>query len=146
MTTRGVLLVHSEGRLLGIPLADVAEVTDIGAVQAVPTTLPAMRGVTTARGSLVPLFHLGALVGGRNCPSAAAAGAGVMVIARVRGQWIALEVDDADAAPQEEVLPAPMESGAEAWSLGAVRRNDTWVPILNLEALAGRWQVLEKVS
>jgi chemotaxis signal transduction protein len=144
MTTRGVLLVRSEGRLLGIPLADVAEVTDLGVVQAVPTTVPAMRGVTTARGRLVPLFHLGALVGGRDCPTGG--GAGVMVIARVSRRWIALEVDEADAAPREEILPAPMESGAEAWSLGAVRRENNWVPILNLEALAERWQVLEKVS
>ncbi|MEO8139409.1 MAG: chemotaxis protein CheW [Gemmatimonadota bacterium] len=144
MTSRGVLLVRSEGRLLGIPLADVAEVTDLGVVQAVPTTVQAMRGVTTARGRLVPLFHLGALVGGRECPSDA--GAGVMVIARVNRRWIALEVDEADAAPREEILAAPMESGAEAWSLGAVRRDNTWVPILNLEALAARWQVLEKVS
>lgn len=144
MTTRGVLLVRSEGRLLGIPLADVAEVTDLGVVQAVPTTVPAMRGVTTARGGLVPLFHLGALVGRRECPRGS--GAGVMVIARVRRRWIALEVDEADAAPREEILPAPMESGAEAWSIGAVRRDNVWVPILNLEALAERWQVLEKVS
>jgi chemotaxis signal transduction protein len=144
MTARGVLLVRTEGRVLGIPLADVAEVTEVGEVQVVPATAPSMRGVTTARSRLVPLFHLGALVGGRHCPPVA--GTAMQVLARVAGRWIALEVDEVDAAPQAEILPVPMETGAEAWTLGAVRRGDTWVAILNLEALAERWRVLEKVS
>jgi chemotaxis signal transduction protein len=136
--------MRSEGRLLGIPLAEVNEVTDVGVVQAVPATMPAMRGITTVRGILLPLFHLGALVGGRSCPPGDAGA--TMVLARVAGRWIALEVDEVDAAPEAEILPAPMETGAEAWTIGAVRRQNTWVPILNLEALAERWQGLEKVS
>lgn len=144
MTGRGVLLVRTEGRLLGIPLADVAEVGDVGILQTVPATIPALRGVMTVRGRLVPLFHLGALVGGRGCP--AAAPGGTMVLAQVATRWIALEVDEADAAPQEEILSTFMESGAGSWTLGAVRRPDGWVPVLNLEALAERWRALEKAS
>lgn len=144
MTARGVLYVLSEGRLLGIPLGDVAQVSDVGAVQAVPGTVAALRGVTTARGTLVPLFHLGALVAGRGCPTGS--GSGTMVLARVRGRWIALEVDEVDAAPHEEILSTFAEAGADPWTLGAVRRVDGWVPILNLDALAQRWQVLERVS
>lgn len=144
MTILGVLLVRTEGRLLGIPLAEVAQVGEIGPVQTVPATIPALRGVTTVRGRLVPLFHLGALVGARGCPTAAPAG--TMVLAQVAGRWIALEVDEADAAPREEILRTFMESGAGSWTLGAVRRPDGWVPILNLNALALRWQTLEKAS
>ncbi len=78
-------------------------------IQRVPAALPAFRGVTTARGRLVPLFHLGALVGGRACPPGASADR--MVVARIRERWVALEVDDVDAAPQEEILPYPTRTG-----------------------------------
>lgn len=142
MSAHGVLLVRSEGRLLGIRLADVAEVGETGSVQIVPATLPALRGVTTVRGRLVPLFHLGALIGSRDCPAGATAG--TMILAEVAGRWIAFEVEEADAAPDEEILTTFLESGAGSWTLGAVRRADGWVPILNLEALAERWQALEK--
>jgi chemotaxis signal transduction protein len=144
MNSRGVLLVRTEGRLLGLRLGDVAEVGDVGPVQPVPATIPALRGVTTVRGRLVPLFHLGALVGERRCPSGAPAG--TMVLAQVAERWIALEVEEADAAPEEEILTTFMDSGAGSWTLGAVRRADGWVPILNLEALAERWRALERVS
>ncbi len=92
----------------------------------------------------MPLFHLGALVGGRGCP--AGAPAGTMVLAQVANRWVALEVDEADAAPEQEILTTFMESEAGSWTLGAVRRPDGWIPILNLEALAERWQTLEKAS
>jgi chemotaxis signal transduction protein len=140
MSGRGVLLVRSEGRQLGIPLVDVVEVSGIAGVQRVPAGLPSFRGVMPARGRLVPLFHLGALVGGRGCP--AGAGADTMVLAQVRGRWVALEVDEVDAAPDEEILPYPIDRAGAGWTVGAVRRGEGWVPILNLEALAERWQAL----
>jgi hypothetical protein len=63
-----------------------------------------------------------------------------MVLTRVTGRWVALEVDEVDAAPQEEILPYPIDADANGWTVGAVRRPDGWIPILNLEALAERWQ------
>lgn len=144
MSATGVLLVRTDGRMLGIRLADVAEIGDTGAVQLVPSSIAALRGVTTIRGRLVPLFHLGALIGERACPSGAPAN--TMVLAQVGGRWIAFEVDGADAAPDEEILTTFLESAAGSWTLGAVRREDGWVPILNLDALAERWQALEKAS
>ncbi len=144
MNARGVLLVRTEGRRLGLRLADVAEVGDVGAIQAVPATIPSMRGVVQVRDRLVPLFHLGALVDGRRCPPAAPMS--TMVLAQVAGRWIAMEVEEADAAPGEEILTTFMESGVESRTLGAVKRAEGWIPILNLDALAERWQNLEKAS
>ncbi len=137
MNGRGVLLVRTEGRRLGIPLVDVIEVSDVAAVQSVPGAHAALRGVLTARGRLVPLFHLGALLGARTCP--AGAGAQTMVLASAAGRWIGLEVEDADAALNELILPHPDGWGTEGWTLGVLRRPDGWIPILNLGALAERW-------
>lgn len=144
MSVTGVLLVRTEGRMLGIRLTDVAEIGDTGAVQRVPSAIPALRGVTSVRGRLVPLFHLGALIGARACPPGVVGN--TMVLAQVAGRWIAFEVDGADAAPDEEILTTFLESAAGSWTLGAVRRENGWVPILNLDALAERWQALEQAS
>src|SRR5207247_1698094 len=66
--TRGYLLVQVEGRPYGLPLARVVEVGDLGEVLDVPRTLAAVRGLTPLRGRLVPLVHLGALLGQRPAP------------------------------------------------------------------------------
>ena len=63
-----------------------------------------------------------------------------VVLATVADRWLALEVDDVDAAPDEEVLPPPEGSLLAAWALGVVRMNDGWIPILNLDMLAERLQ------
>lgn len=137
MKVRGVLLLRVEGRRLGVPLAEVLEVGEAPAAMAVPGSHAALRGVVQGRGQLVPLFHLGALLGGRPCP-APRTGA-TMVLAVAGGRWIGLEVDEADAAPNEEILPHPLGARAEGWTLGALKRPEGWVPILNLGALAERW-------
>lgn len=139
MTARGVLLVRTAGRRLGLPLDGVLEVGEARAVNPVPGTAPAIRGITQARGRLVPLAHLGALVGGGSCPEPDPDRS--VVLAMVADRWLALEVDDVDAAPDEEVLPPPEGSGLAAWALGVVRRDNGWIPILNLDALADRLQV-----
>src|SRR5207247_6919411 len=66
--TRGYLLVQVEGRPYGLPLARVVEVGDLGEVLDMPRTLAAVRGLTPLRGRLVPLVHLGALLGQRPAP------------------------------------------------------------------------------
>jgi purine-binding chemotaxis protein CheW len=138
VSTRGVLLVRSGGRRLGLPLAGILEVGEPGPVNLVPGSAPAIRGVVHARGRLVPLAHLGALVSGGTCPAPHPERS--VVLATVADRWLALEVDEVDAAPEEEVLPPPEGSGLAAWALGVVRRDDGWVPILNLDALADRLQ------
>src|SRR2546422_6560155 len=63
--SRGYLLVRVEGKAYGLPLARVLEVGDLAEVLDVPRALPAMRGLTPLRGRLVPVVHLGALLGER---------------------------------------------------------------------------------
>ena len=138
MTVRGVLLVRSGGRRLGLPLGEVLQVGEAGAVNRVPGAAPAIRGVMRARGRLVPLAHLGALISGGTCPEPDPDRS--VVLAAVADRWLALEVEDVDAAPDEEILPPPEGSGLAAWAVGVVRRDDGWIPILNLETLADRLQ------
>src|SRR6266481_4449077 len=66
--SRGYLLVRVEGKAYGLPLARVLEVGDLAEVLDVPRALPAMRGLTPLRGRLVPVVHLGALLGERTPP------------------------------------------------------------------------------
>ena len=138
MSDRGVLLVRSGGRELGLALADVLEVADRGALGRVPARHPAFRGVIQARGRCVALLHLGSLLSGAACPPGAPALSMVLVTA---GRWqFALEVESADAAPDEPILPPPDGSGFASWARGAVKRGGRWIPVLDVEALTRRWQ------
>ncbi|PYO99482.1 MAG: hypothetical protein DMD60_01715 [Gemmatimonadetes bacterium] len=65
VVSRGYLLVRVDGKEYGLPLACVLEVGDLAEVLDVPRALPAMRGLTPLRGRLVPVVHLGALLGER---------------------------------------------------------------------------------
>ncbi|HSB53905.1 MAG TPA: chemotaxis protein CheW [Gemmatimonadales bacterium] len=136
--SRGVLLVTSGGRRMGLPLQGILEVGDVPAVERVPGSAPAVRGVMRARGRLVPLAHLGALVSGKACPAPTAERSAVL--ATVADRWLALEVEQVDAAPDEVVLPPPEGSALAELTVGVVRRDQHWIPILNLEALAERLQ------
>jgi chemotaxis signal transduction protein len=138
MTGRGVLLMRTGGRRLGLLLTEVLEVGDVPPVAQVPGTAPAVRGITRARGRLVPLAHLGALVSGGSCPEGAAGC--TLVLAAVADRWVALEVDEVDAAPDDEVQAPPDGAGLGRWAVGVIRRDGGWIPILNLEALAERLQ------
>jgi chemotaxis signal transduction protein len=130
----GILLVKSGGREIGLPLNRVLEVGSIRQVNVVPGASRAVRGVTEARGRLVPIAHLGALLAGEACPPLVADN--TQVLALVGEQWLALEVDAADAAPADAILPPPEGSGLAAWVVGVVRREKSWIPVLNLDALA----------
>jgi two-component system chemotaxis response regulator CheV len=132
----GILVVRSGGRELGLPLDRVLEVGSVRQVNSVPGMAPAVRGVTEARGRLVPVAHLGALLAGEACPPMMEDT--TQVLALVAEQWLALEVDAADAAPADAILPPPEGSGLASWVVGVVRRDKTWIPVLNLDALAER--------
>ena len=137
MTGLGLLVMRSGDRTMAVRVEEVIEVGDRGTWQAVPSQLPAMRGVVLVRGRLVPLIHLGALVGSGAAPPSPAS---LMVVAESRGQWVALEVDEVDSADARDVLAEEQAGGLPGLSTGALRRDEKWIPVLNLEALARRWQ------
>jgi len=138
--TRGYLLVQVEGRPYGLPLARVVEVGDLGEVLDVPRTLAAVRGLTPLRGRLVPLVHLGALLGQRPAPPER--GRAVVVVELGTGgeggvRLVALEVDDADDVVREAAFPVP-RGASLPWASAVARRKGALVPILDLEALGDR--------
>ena len=145
--SRGYLLVRAEGRLYGLPLGHVLEVDDLGEVLDVPRVLAAMRGLTPLRGRLVPLVHLGALLGDRSPPAERGR---TTVLVALGGQeakghveegggarLVAFEVDDADEVVREAVLPVPPGESLP-WAGGMARRQGTLVPILDLAVLEDR--------
>ena len=137
--SRGYLLVRVEGRAFGLPLARVLEVSDLGEVLTAPRALPALRGLTASRGRLVPLVHLGALLGDRAAPEQRGQ---VAVLVRMGRAQVALEVDDADEVVREDPLPVPAGQRLP-WAAGVARRGGTGgttlVPILDLDALEDRF-------
>lgn len=130
--SRGYLLVRVDGRPYGLPLNGVLEVSDVPRVLDAPRALPAVRGLTTLRGRLVPLVHLGALLGGRDAPQHRGGTAVLVLLGR---RAVAFEVDDADEVVREDPLPVPRGEHLP-WAAGVARpRSGALVPILDLEAL-----------
>jgi purine-binding chemotaxis protein CheW len=142
-TVKGYLLVRSEGKPYGLPVARVLEVGDAVEVLPVPRTLPAVRGLTPLRGRLVPLIHLGAFLAGRAAPESTATGPGprTIVLVEIKGRHVAFEVDEADAVVREQPLPVP-HGQSLPWASGVAERGageeGELVPILDLESLGDR--------
>ena len=134
--SRGYLLVQVEGASYGLPLGPVLQVDDLGEVLDVPRVLPAMRGLTALAGRLVPLIHLGALLGDRLPPPERGL-TSVLVDLGGGERLVALEVDDADAVIREAVLPAPPGESLP-WASGVARREGSLVPILDWSVLVER--------
>ena len=134
-----LLLVFAGGRQLAFRMADVVEVQEGGHVYRVPAGAPALRGVTTIRGRLVPQVHLGSLIDRGACPPEPCA---TVVVATTDTGLVAFEVDDADAHPEIEILPAP-EDEALSWVNGVLRKEERWVPVLNLTVLEERLRTSE---
>ncbi len=132
--SRGYLLVRADGKSYGLPVARVLEVGDMGQVMDVPRALPAVRGLTPLRGRLVPLVHLGALLGDRSPPAERGRAA---VLVELRGRYVALEVDDADEVVREDPLPVPRGQSLP-WAAGVARQRGVLVPILDLDLLGDR--------
>jgi len=132
--SRGYLLVRADGKSYGLPVARVLEVGDMGQVMDVPRALPAVRGLTPLRGRLVPLVHLGALLGDRSPPVERGRAA---VLVELRGRYVALEVDDADEVVREDPLPVPRGQSLP-WAAGVARQRGVLVPILDLDLLGDR--------
>lgn len=126
------------GRRYGLPVSQLVEVGEPGPVLPAPSQEPAIRGVTEARGRLVPLLHLAAFLSGQQFP-AERGGAVVLVRSEQAGarQLVAVEVDDVFAVLRGEVLPA---AGLPSlpWATGLARREGETIPILDLTPLAER--------
>jgi chemotaxis signal transduction protein len=136
--SRGYLLVRVDGKAYGLPLARVLEVGDLADVLDVPRALAAMRGLTPLRGRLVPVVHLGALMGDRSPPTDRGRAAVLVELGAGEGaRRVAFEVDDADAVVREPALPVP-PGEALPWASGVARRRGTLIPILDLDALGDR--------
>lgn len=131
MSGTGWLLVRAGDRRVGLALDQVIEVLDLGPVHPVPTTDPAVRGVTSLRGRIVPLVHLASLLGGR------AGDGGTGVLARLDGRRVCLEVDGAEEVLREPGFPVPADVSLP-FAVAVARRPDGLVPLLDLTAVGAR--------
>ena len=131
----GFLLVRTGGRRVGLELAHVVEVTQVGQVHRVPTREAAVRGVADIHGRMMPVVHLGALLHGGLCPAQLS---DVVVVVAVDGRRICLEIDDAELVVREAALPVPPGS-ALPWAIGVARHPEGLVPLLDLAALSARF-------
>jgi chemotaxis signal transduction protein len=127
-------LVRAGDRRVGLALDQVIEVLDLGAVYPVPCTGPAVRGVTSSRGRLVPLVHLATLLDGGGQP---ASGGGTAVMMQLGGRRVCLEVDDAEEVLDGAGLPVPQDV-ALPFAVAVARRADGIVPLLDLSAIGAR--------
>ena len=131
MSVEGWLLVRVGERRVGLSLEQVVEVLDLGPVHPVPSTDPAVRGVTTSRGRVVPLVHLATLLGG----SGGAGGTAVLV--RLDDRPVCLEVDDAEDVLREPGLAVPADVSLP-FAVAVARHPDGIVPLLDLTAVGTR--------
>jgi chemotaxis signal transduction protein len=134
MSVGGWLLVRAGDRRVGLALDQVIEVLDLGPVYPVPCTGPAVRGVTSSRGRLVPLVHLASLLDGGGEP---ALGGGTAVMMQLGGRRVCLEVDDAEEVLGGAGLPVPQDV-ALPFAVAVARQADGIVPLLDLSAIGAR--------
>lgn len=131
----GFLLVRTGGRRVGLELAHVIEVIQMGPVHPVPSREPAVRGVTTVQGRIIPVVHLGALLDLAECPATLG---DTLVVVTVDGRRVGLEIDDAEVIVREPALPIP-PGASFPWAIGVARHPDGLVPLLDLAALSSRF-------
>lgn len=133
MTAR-FLVVHAGGRAIGLPVEHLEAVMPPEPVVSVPSQEPAMRGVATLRGAVLPVVHLGALLDGVAFPAAVA---GAAVVVNIHSCRFCLEVDDAEVVQSGEMLPVPRDR-AVPWAWALARRGNELLPLLDLAALSVR--------
>ncbi len=130
----GFLLVQCGGRRIGLPVAQISEVIQLGDVRPVPVVARAVRGVVAVHGRMMPLIHLSALLNGEQAISSPG---NVGVVALVEGRRVCLEVDEAEILVRDAGLPVP-PGEALPWAIGVARYADALVPLLDLTALKTR--------
>ena len=126
------LLVRAGGRLVGLALARVVEVLEPDAVHPVPSSDPAVRGVTSIRDRLLPVIDLGMLLGGD-----AADRGGVGVVVELGGTRLCLQVEDAEEVLLGAGLPIP-HGATLPWAIAVARHRNRLVPLLDIDVLGTR--------
>jgi chemotaxis signal transduction protein len=129
-----VLFARAGRRLVALPLEQLVEIVDPGPAVPVPARDPALRGLATLRGRLVPLVNLGALLSGGRCPPAATDAAIVIAVA---GRALCLEVEAVEEVARGEIVPSPPGEGLP-WTVGVVRTAGRIVPVLDVAAVGTR--------
>ncbi|HEY8105618.1 MAG TPA: chemotaxis protein CheW [Gemmatimonadales bacterium] len=129
-----MLLVRAGRRQVALTLDHLIEVVDPGVPIGVPARQPALRGLTTVRGRLLPLVHLGTLLDGGSCPEGVG-DAGVVIA--VGERRICLEVEAVEEVVREPALPVP-PGETLPWAIGVTRAPGGLVPVLDIPALGGR--------
>jgi chemotaxis signal transduction protein len=141
MSAAGFLVARSGVERIGVALASVEEVVDLGVPAPVPARLAAFRGVVPWRGRHVSVLHLGALLAGGEPP--AARGDTALVI-DLGGTPVALEVDGVEEVVEgggASVGESPVAGASGVWQVdGAL------VTMLDLGALAERLAELKEVG
>jgi chemotaxis signal transduction protein len=141
MNAAGFLVARSGAERLGIELASVEEVVDLGVPAQVPGRLPVFRGVVRWRGRHVSVLHLGALVAGGAPPEARGDTALVVVLG---GTPVALEVDAVDDVVEgggASVGGALSPGASGVWQVGGAL-----VTMLDVGALEERLAELKEVG
>lgn len=130
----GFLLVRAGGRRVGLQLAHVVEVTQLGSVHPVPAVEPAVRGVAAVHGRMIPVVHLGSLLAGVGYPPTQG---DLGVVVTLDGRRVCLEIEEAEVLVREPALPVP-PGETLPWAVGVARHPEGLVPLLDLSALSSR--------
>jgi len=125
------LLVRAGTRRVGLPITQVVEVVDPGRTYPVPSVGPAVRGIVTVRGRLLPVVHLGAFLDGGTCPTVPG---GTGVVLALDGRHLCLEVEEAELILREPGLSVP-PGAALPWAVAVARYAGGLVPLLDLSTL-----------
>ena len=134
MSGEGWLLVRAGGRRVGLALDQVIEVLDLGPVYPVPSTEPAVRGVTSVARPDRPAGPPRVAARWRIGP---ARGGGTAVMVQLGGRRLCLEVDDAEEVLREPGLPVPPDVSLP-FAVAVARQESGIVPLLDLTALGAR--------
>ncbi len=126
-----LLVVVCGDRRLALTVSSVIEVVGLGRVATVPSGTPPLRGVMEIRSRLLPVYHLGALLAGVQCPEQRGE---MAIILAADDRRIGLEVDHADSVRRETVRLMPDEE--LPGSLGVARQPEGFIPVLDTEALS----------
>jgi chemotaxis signal transduction protein len=131
------LMVRLGDRRIGLPIDSVIAVEAVGLIYPIPTSDPCCRGVTNARGRLMPVLSLRVLI-----ETDSGEGGGTAIVIDLGGKRLCLEVDDAEAIVHGELLPLPPGESLP-WASAVVRRPEGLVPLLDLAALGERLTIVE---
>jgi chemotaxis signal transduction protein len=128
------LFVRCAERALAVPAGMIEGLLEVPPVLPAPGVVAAVRGVAPYRGRLVPLVHLGAAISDGPLPSTVCA---MAIAVLVSGRRMLLEVDEAADVVMAPEAPLP-QGWHGGWAVGAIRRPEGLVPVLDLDWLMAR--------